>query len=132
MRDKYGTPLARFEKSAVSRLVDVNIHPPVPDTVRFRAAQLVANTGFFQRFRLRAVSTSLAVTWVAAGRLAAYVTDGDLRDSVHYASGIALCQAAGCVVTGIQGQPLNTGAGGLIVAADHQTHAALLALSYSG
>ena len=86
-----------------------------------------ARSGFVDRFRPRVVSTTLAVAWVAAGRRAAYVTDGDLRDSVHFASGIALCQAAGCVVTGIQGQPLHTGPGGLVVAADHQTHASLLA-----
>lgn len=57
---------------------------------------------------------------------AAYVTDGHLRDSVHFAGGIALCQAAGCVVTGIHGEPLHTGAGGLVVAADRETHRALL------
>ena len=90
--------------------------------------RLLADTGFIERFRPRVVSTTLAVAWVAAGRRAAYVTDGDLRDSVHFASGIALCRAAGCVVTGIQGQPLHTGAGGLIAAADHQTHADLMAL----
>jgi myo-inositol-1(or 4)-monophosphatase len=56
------------------------------------------------------------------------VTDGNLEDSVHSASGIALCRAAGCVVTGIQGQPLHTGVGGLLVAADQATHAVLLAL----
>jgi myo-inositol-1(or 4)-monophosphatase len=37
-------------------------------------------------------------------------------------------KAAGCVVTGTDGQPLHTGAGGLVVAADEQTHAALLTL----
>jgi myo-inositol-1(or 4)-monophosphatase len=74
------------------------------------------------------VSTTLAVAWVAAGRRAAYVTDGQLRDSVHFAAGIALCQAAGCVVTGLDGQPVHTSPGGLVVAADEQTHAALLAL----
>jgi myo-inositol-1(or 4)-monophosphatase len=47
---------------------------------------------------------------------------------VHFASAIALCQAAGCVVTGIQGQPLHTGVGGLLVAADQVTHADLLAI----
>jgi myo-inositol-1(or 4)-monophosphatase len=71
---------------------------------------------------------TLAVAWVAAGRRAAYVTDGDLRDSVHFASGIAVCRAAGCVVTGLLGQPLHTGVGGLLAAADAQTHAALLDL----
>lgn len=44
-------------------------------------------------------------------RRAAYVTDGHLSDSVHFAAGIALCQAAGCVVTGIDGQPIHTGVG---------------------
>ncbi|WP_433350698.1 inositol monophosphatase family protein [Micromonospora sp. CA-111912] len=118
----------RLTPSAESRLVDVNLDPPFPNAPGFQAARLLADPGFVERFRPRVVSTTLAVAWVAAGRRAAYVTDGDLRDSVHFASGIALCQAAGCVVTGIQGQPLHTGADGLIVAADRQTHAALLAL----
>lgn len=56
------------------------------------------------------------------------MTDGHLANSVHFASGIALCRAAGCVVTGLQGQPLHTGAGGLIAAADRETHTALLTL----
>ena len=47
---------------------------------------------------------------------------------MHFASGIALCQAAGCVVTGIQGQPLHMGVGGLVIAADDHTHATLLAI----
>jgi myo-inositol-1(or 4)-monophosphatase len=111
-----------------SRLVDVNIDPPFPNGTRFRAVRLLADTDFADRFRPRVVSTTLALAWVAAGRRAAYVTDCDLQDSVHSAAGIALCQAAGCVVTGIQGQPLHTGAGGLLAAADQDTHASLLAL----
>jgi myo-inositol-1(or 4)-monophosphatase len=114
--------------SAESRLVDVNLDPPFPNAPRIRAVRLLADMGFIERFRPRVVSTTLAVAWVAAGRRAAYVTDGDLRESVHFASGIALCQAAECVVTGIEGQPLHTGAGGLIAAADHQSHADLVAL----
>ncbi|MFF4569426.1 inositol monophosphatase family protein [Streptomyces sp. NPDC001410] len=109
-----------------SQLVDVNLDPPFPNAPGFQAARLLADPGFVRRFRPRVVSTTLAVAWVAAGRRAAYVTDGDLRDSVHFSAGIALCRAAGCTVTGIHGQPLHTGAGGLIVAADPETHAALL------
>jgi myo-inositol-1(or 4)-monophosphatase len=119
---------ARLTPSAATRLVDLNLDPPFPNDPRFRAVKLLADPGFAERFRPRVVSTSLAVAWVAAGRRAAYVTDGHLRDSVHFASGIALCQAAGCVLTGIDGQPLYTGAGGLVVAADEQTHRALLGL----
>lgn len=112
-----------------SRLVDVNLDPPFPNAPGFRAVRLLADPGFGERFRPRVVSTTLAVAWVAAGRRAAYVTDGDLRDSVHFAAGIALCRAAGCTVTGIHGQPLHTGAGGLIAAADADTHAALVELA---
>ena len=114
--------------SADSRLVDVNLDPPFPNAPGFRAVSLLASEAFTRRFRPRVVSTTLAVAWVAAGRRAAYVTDGHLRDSVHFASGIALCQAAGCIVTGIHGQPVHTGPGGLIAAADRDTHDALLTM----
>ena len=114
--------------SAESRLVDVNLDRPHPNADRFRGVQLLADAGFAERFGPRVVSTTLAVAWVAAGRRAAYVTDGDLRNSVHFASGIALCQAAGCVVTGLEGQPVHTGVGGLVAAADQETHTSLLAM----
>lgn len=117
--------------SAASRLVDLNLDPPFPNAPEFRAAHLLAAPGFSDHFRPRVVSTTLAVAWVAAGRRAAYVTDGHLRDSVHFAAGIALCEAAGCVVTGIQGQPLHTGAGGLIAAADRRTHDRLLEMVHN-
>jgi myo-inositol-1(or 4)-monophosphatase len=118
----------RLTPSAGSGLVDINLDPPFPNRPAFRAAGRLADETFAARFRPRVLSTSLAVAWVAAGRRAAYVTDGHLADSVHFASGIALCRAAGCVVTGLQGQPLHTGVGGLLVAADQATHGALLAL----
>ena len=114
--------------SAESRLVEVNLDPAFPNAPGFSAAQLLAETEFVEHFRARVVSTTLAVAWVAAGRRAAYITDGDLRENVHFASGIALCRAAGCVVTGIAGQHVDTAASGLVVAADQQTHDALLAL----
>jgi myo-inositol-1(or 4)-monophosphatase len=47
---------------------------------------------------------------------------------VHFSSGLALFRAAGCVITGLRGQPLHTGVGGLLAAADAETHAALLDL----
>ncbi|MFD9500016.1 inositol monophosphatase family protein [Streptomyces sp. NPDC060035] len=122
-KDGVDTDLA---PSAGSRLVDVNLDPPFPNAPDFRAARLLAAPEFTDHFRPRVVSTTLAVAWVAAGRRAAYVTDGHLRDCVHFAAGIALCKAAGCVVTGIHGQPLHTGAGGLVAAADQRTHTTLL------
>jgi myo-inositol-1(or 4)-monophosphatase len=114
--------------SAESRLVDLNLDPPFPNRPDFLAARMLADDVFIERFRPRVVSTTLAVAWVAAGRRAAYVTDGHLADSVHFAAGIALCQAAGCVVTDLDGRPPHSGRGGLIAAADAATHATLLSL----
>lgn len=119
------SPLA---PSAVSRLVDLNVDPPFPNSGRFRVAQLLADPAFRATFHPRVASTTLALAWVAAGRYAGYVTDGQLSGSVHFSSGIALCQAAGCVVTGLRGQPLYKGIGGLVAAADQPTHAAILAV----
>ncbi|MFI9808462.1 inositol monophosphatase family protein [Streptomyces sp. NPDC052301] len=124
-RDGADEPLT---PTAASTLVDVNLDPPFPGAPRFRAVRLLADPRFAERFRPRVISSTLAVAWVAAGRRAAYVTDGHLRDSVHFAAGIALCRAAGCTVTGLDGGPVHTGPGGLIAAADPQTHAALLAM----
>jgi myo-inositol-1(or 4)-monophosphatase len=114
--------------SAATRLVDVNLDPPFRNADRFRAARMLADPALIAGFRPRVTSTTLALTWVAAGRRAGYVTDGDLRDSVHFSSGIALCQAAGCVVSGLRGQPLHTGVGGLVAAADEENHAALIGI----
>ncbi|WP_329135445.1 inositol monophosphatase family protein [Streptomyces sp. NBC_00670] len=112
-------------------LVDVNLDPPFPGAPGFRAVDLLAHPDFGARFRPRVVSTTLALAWVAAGKRAAYVTDGgDLTGSVHFAAGIALCRAAGCVVTGIDGTPVGEAGGrGLLVAADEETHGALLAMA---
>ncbi|MEO3765332.1 inositol monophosphatase family protein [Streptomyces sp. B8F3] len=115
--------------AAGSGLVDVNLDPPFPHHPAFDVAGLPSSPGFAPRFRPRVLSTTLALAWVAVGRRAAYVTDGgDLRADVHFAAGIALCRAAGCVVTGIDGRPLHDSAGGLIAAADDGTHAALVKL----
>lgn len=116
--------------TAATGLVDVNLDPPFPSAPGFRAVELLAHPDFAAGFRPRVVSTSLALAWVAAGKRAAYVTDGgDLAGSVHFAAGIALCRAAGCVVTGLDGTPVGEGpARGLVAAADAGTHARLMAM----
>jgi myo-inositol-1(or 4)-monophosphatase len=72
-------------------------------------------------------STTLAVAWVAAGRRAAYVSDGAFVDNVHFAAGVGLCRSAGCVVSDLAGGALNTSRG-LIVAADLDVHEQLVDL----
>jgi myo-inositol-1(or 4)-monophosphatase len=115
--------------TSATRLVDVNLDRPFPSAPGFRAVDLLASPQFAEHFRPRVVSTSLALAWVAAGKRAAYVTDGgDLSRSVHFAAGIALCQAAGCVVTGIDGAPIGETGRGLVVAGDDETHGLLMSM----
>ncbi|MFE7463878.1 inositol monophosphatase family protein [Streptomyces sp. NPDC057499] len=124
-----GADDAPLTPASATRLVDVNLDPPFPSAPEYRAVELLAHPGFVERFRPRVVSTTLALAWVAAGKRAAYVTDGgDLSGSVHFAAGIALCRAAGCVVTGIDGGPLGGSGRGLLAAADEETHALLVSM----
>jgi myo-inositol-1(or 4)-monophosphatase len=110
--------------SGISLLVDVDLDHPHGGA----ALRLLSHPDLHRDFSPRVSSTTLALTWLAAGRRAAYVHEGDLHDNVHFAAPIALARAAGCVVTGLQGQPLHTGPGGLLAAADHDTHTRLLGL----
>jgi myo-inositol-1(or 4)-monophosphatase len=105
--------------SASSRLVEINCDGPL--SVPFVGGQLLADQGLRTRWAPRVVSTTLAAAWVAAGRRAAYITDGNLEGWVHFSSGIALCRAAGCIVTDLAGGPLHAGRG-LIAAPDVSTH----------
>jgi myo-inositol-1(or 4)-monophosphatase len=117
------TPLV---PSGRSGLVDLNIDPPFPSAPAFRATSLAGHPAFMGRFKPRVVSSSIALAWVATGQRAAYVTDGDVRDSVHFAAGVALCQAAGCTLTDLQGRAFGQGPTGLVAAADATTHPTLL------
>lgn len=108
-----------------TRLVDVNVDGPTDRP--FVGPQLVGDPALRASYGPRVLSTTLAVAWVAAGRRAAYVTDGTFDDNVHFAAGIALCRAAGCVVTDLAGDDL-AGGRGLLAAADADTHRELVAL----
>ncbi|GGW38138.1 inositol monophosphatase family protein [Streptomyces caelestis] len=124
-----GADDALLTPTSATRLVDVNLDQPFPSAPGFRAVDLLAHPEFVERFRPRVVSTTLALAWVAAGKRAAYVTDGgDLSGSVHFAAGIALCRAAGCVVTGIDGAPIGETGRGLVAAADDETHGLLMSM----
>jgi myo-inositol-1(or 4)-monophosphatase len=114
---------------AASKLIDLNLDPPFPSAPEFRAVALASDPQFAANFRPRVVSSSLALTWVATGQRAGYVTDGAIRGSVHFAAGLAICAVAGCVMTDLHGQPLRDGSPGAIVGADRETHARLVALA---
>ncbi|MFI0937551.1 inositol monophosphatase family protein [Streptomyces sp. NPDC021020] len=124
-----GAATSPLSPSAANRLVDVNLDPLARGPYGFRALDMLAAPAFDEHFRTRVGSTSLALAWVAAGRRAAYVTDGgDVASSVHFAAGIALCRAAGCTVTALDGSPLTSTTRGLLAAADASTHARLLSI----
>jgi len=114
--------------SADSRLVDVNLDGPYPNGEWFDSVRVLADPDFASSFRPRVSSTSLALAWVAAGRRAAYITDGDLLGSVHFASALALCQSVGCVVTNLLGDEPHTGVRGLVASSDEHTHEVLLSV----
>jgi myo-inositol-1(or 4)-monophosphatase len=128
-----GTADEELRPDHESLMVAINLE--VDAAGRRRACDLMADPRFFQVFQPRITSSTLALAWVAAGRHAAYLTEGDLSDNVHFAAGLALCRAAGCVVTDLGGGPVRTrasderpGPGGLLAAADLETHTALLTL----
>lgn len=105
-----GADDAPLTPTPASSLVDVNLDPPFPSAPGFRAVDLPAHPEFVGR--------------------AAYATDGgDLSRSVHFAAGIALCRAAGCTVTGIDGAPIGAAGRGLVVAADAGTHGLLMSMT---
>jgi myo-inositol-1(or 4)-monophosphatase len=111
--------------TSLSGLVEINCDGPLGQ--RFVGGQLVNDPRLRENYGPRVISSTLGVAWVAAGRRSAYISDGDVRDNVHFAAGIALCQAAGCVISDLSGSALHTGRG-LIVSADQETHDRIVAL----
>ncbi|WP_075334196.1 MULTISPECIES: inositol monophosphatase family protein [unclassified Pseudonocardia] len=107
--------------SAQNRIIELNADEPW-DVV---TSSLLGDRGLREWMTPRVSATSLALAWVAAGHRAAYVNDGDLRGSVHFAAGIALCTGAGCIVTDLRGDAVDSGHG-LVIAADHDVHSELL------
>ena len=112
--------------SAASRLVEVNLETPDPDEQGFSSARFF-RSGAFKTLSPRFIGTSLPLSWVATGKYAGYVIPGKREASVHFTPGIGLCQAAGCVLSGLHGEPLHLANEGIVVAADERTHELLLA-----
>ena len=121
--DEFGTSRAR--SAPPTTLVAINADGPLDRP--FVGAQLAADPELRARFDPRIESTTLALAWVASGHRLGYVTDGFLRGSVHFEAGIALCRAAGRVVTDFDGNDVHSGPG-LVAAGDADAHAELLRL----
>lgn len=115
----------RLTPSALSGLIDINCDGPLDHPLV--GGQLVGDPRLRAVYGPRVISSTLAVAWVAAGRRAAYISDGHFRDNLHFAAGIALCQAAGCRISDLAGGPLHADRG-LVIAADEDTHGRVLKL----
>jgi len=77
------------------------------------------------RWDIRALSTTLALAYVAAGRVAAYVLFW--TSALHVAAGSLLAAEAGAVVSDVDGRPWTTRSDS-IAAATSALHSDLLAL----
>jgi myo-inositol-1(or 4)-monophosphatase len=114
-----------LEPTAASGLVEINCDGPLDRP--FVGGQLVHDPRLRATYGPRVISSTLGVVWVAAGRRASYISDGSFFQNLHFAAGIGVAEAAGCVITDLAGDPLNAGRG-LVVSSDPTTHQEVLAL----
>lgn len=111
--------------TSLSSLIEINCDGPLDRP--FVGGQLVNDPRLRATYGPRVISSTLGVAWVAAGRRAAYISDGSFRGNLHFAAGIAIAEAAGCVISDLAGDPLNTGRG-LVISADPATHQSVMEL----
>jgi myo-inositol-1(or 4)-monophosphatase len=117
----------RLAVSAASETVVIEDSHADPEPARReRAAAAVAAAIRAFRWDLRALSTTLALPYVAAGRVAAYVLFW--TSALHVAAGAVLAEEAGAVVTDIDGQRWTIESDSLVASATPELHAELLAL----
>ncbi len=95
--------------SPVSGIVEINCDGPLDRP--FVGGQLVQDPHLRAAYGPRVISSTLGVAWVSAGRRAAYVSDGTFYENLHFAAGIAIAQAAGCLISDLAGTSLNTSRG---------------------
>jgi myo-inositol-1(or 4)-monophosphatase len=93
---------------------------------RERAAASVAAAIRAFRWDIRALSTTLALAYVAAGRVSAYVLFW--TSALHVAAGSLLAAEAGAVVSDVDGRPWTIRSNSIVAAATPALHADLLAL----
>ena len=89
---------------------------------RFTAAAIRAD-----RWDLRAFSTTLALAYVAGGRIAAYVLFW--TSAVHAAAGSLLAAEAGALVSDIEGRPWSLVSDSIVASANPELHQDLLDLA---
>lgn len=114
VRGLYGADLDHLEKSPTDFATEADV----------RAEQAIRREIAAARPRDAFEGEETGTTEGPSGRR--WLVD-PLCGTLNFAAGIAVCGAAGCVLTDLAGDPLHTGRG-LIVAADETTHERLLGL----
>lgn len=94
---------------------------------REHAAQFTAGAIRADRWDLRALSTTLSLPYVAAGRVAAYVLFW--TSAVHAAAGSLLALEAGATLSDIDGRPWTIDSDSILASASLEIHRDLLELS---
>lgn len=97
------------------------------DTRRELAAQFTNGAIRADRWDLRALSTTLSLPYVAAGRVAAYVLF--LSSALHSGAGSLLVTEAGGTVSDIDGQPWTIRSDSIVASANLHLHQELLDLA---
>ena len=96
---------------------------------RQRAAQFTAGAILADRWDLRTLSTTLSLSYVAAGRVAAYVLFW--ASAVHAGAGSLLAAEAGATVSDVDGRPWTIHADSIVASANADLHRDLLGLAGS-
>jgi myo-inositol-1(or 4)-monophosphatase len=111
--------------SASSRLVEVHLESADPNRSGFSSTRFLRSSTF-DSFKPRYLGTALPLAWVAAGRRAGMVIASSHDFDIHFAAGIGLCRAAGCVLSDLHGGPARLDSEAIVVAADAATHRLIL------
>jgi myo-inositol-1(or 4)-monophosphatase len=123
-----GTERRRLAVSDDSHTVVIeDSHADPVSERRERAASSVASAIRAFRWDIRALSTTLALAYVAAGRVAAYVLFW--TSALHAGAGSLLAAEAGAIVSDIDGRPWTLDSDSIVASATPDLHRDLLELA---
>lgn len=123
-----GNRRRRLTASAASQTIVIEDSHADPDPDRRdRAADAVARAIRAFRWDIRALSTTLALPYVASGRVAAYVLFW--TSAIHAAAGGLLAAEAGATVSDLDGHPWTIHSDSIVATATPDLHDDLLALA---
>ena len=116
----------RLAASGASRTVIIEVGRAT-GARREHAARFAARAILADRWDLRALGTTLSLSYVAAGRVAAYVLFS--ISAVHAGAGSLLVAEAGGVLSDVDGRPWTVRSDSIIASADPSLHRELLDLA---